>query len=752
MRHWVCLGLLFCIGTSSVYAQHKPGIEHHARKAIDRIVVDGELNEQSWKDAPVSTGFFMSKPYDSIPPTYQTVFRISFDDTFLYISYECEDDGKTPMVQSLRRDFDFRNNDNIGIYFDPYNDFTNGFYFNISPHGVQREGLISGGGNGPNDYSSFWDNKWYSATKLYADRWVAELAIPLKSIRYNRENWNFNILRNDADRNEVSSWIATLFQYLPAAFAFSGKLVWDDELPRTGLNVSVIPYVAGATSRDNETSISENSLNAGFDAKFGLSPSINLDLTVNPDFSQVEVDRQVINLTRFEFQFPELRQFFLENNDLFAQMGFPDARPFFSRRIGLARDTTGILRRLSIAYGARLSGKIGKNWRIGAMNLQTRKEESLGLPDQNYTVAVVQRQIFSRSNIGFMVINKQSLGMGKYDSTRFYHASVLREVVTGSDTTIRLNEFNRVFGTDMNLLSKDSRVRGNFYYHRSLDAFSEEKNYSYGMFLGYFTRHFDVMGSRQGMGKNYNAESGFVPGLQVYPGFASGFFKAAGRFYPKSKTIAVMGPTIEATYTTIPTGETTDKSFKLDYGIEFVNTSAIRVAADRSTQLLTIDFNPISSSFRNYLSGEEFTWTTGSLEYRSDQRKLLNYSLKTGFGGFYDGQIFNISGQLNYRVQPYGNLSALFDYNDIDLSSDYGSQRLFLVGPKLDLTFTDKLFLTTFVQFNNKDDNINLNTRFQWRFKPASDFFVVYTENYLPSGLVSKNRALVLKLTYWFNL
>lgn len=746
--------LLFFIGMVCpfTYAQHKPGKEHHVRKAIDQIVVDGVLDERSWEGASVGTGFFMNRPYDSVPPTYQTFFRITFDDNFLYAAYECESDGRPPMVQSLRRDFDFQFTENMGIYFDPFNDFTNGFYFNVSPYAVQREGLMSGGGNSPFDYSSFWDNKWYSATKRYENRWVAEIAIPLKSIRYNRESWNFNIIHNDAGRNEVSSWIATPYQYFPSAFAFSGKLIWDDPLPKPGLNVSLIPYLAGTVSRDKETDLSENSFSGGFDAKLGLTPSLNLDLTLNPDFSQVEVDRQVINLTRFEFQFPELRQFFLENNDLFAQMGFPDARPFFSRRIGLARDTTGILRRVSILYGARVSGKIGKNWRIGAMNLQTRKKESLGLPDQNYTVAVVQRQILSRSNIGLMMVNKQSLDLGEYDDTRFYHASVLREVVVNKDTVTRLNKFNRVLGADMNLLSKDSKLRGNFYYHRSLDAFAEDKNYSYGFFLGYFTRYLDIMGSQQGMGKNYNAEVGFVPGLTVYPGFDNGFVRASGKFYPKSKTIAVMGPSAEARYTRIPTGETTDTNFKVDYGVEFVNTSAVRAAVEHSSQLLTIDFNPISSSYRNYLEGEEHSWTTGSLEYRSDQRKLFNYSLRTGFGGFYNGSIFNVNGQLNYRVQPYGVLTALFDYNDINLPGDYGSQRLFLIGPRLDLTFTDKLFLTTFVQFNNKDDNINLNTRFQWRFKPASDFFVVYTENYLPSGLVSKNRALVLKLTYWFNL
>jgi hypothetical protein len=121
-------------------------------------------------------------------------------------------------------------------------------------------------------------------------------------------------------------------------------------------------------------------------------------------------------------------------------------------------------------------------------------------------------------------------------------------------------------------------------------------------------------------------------------------------------------------------------------------------------------------------------------------------------GGYYSGTAFLLGGEMNYRYQPYGSLGIRFSYNDVNLSGDYGARQLFLIGPRLDLTFTDKVFLTTFVQFNNRDENINLNARFQWRFKPASDFFVVYTENYLPEPFQSKNRALVLKLTYWLNL
>jgi hypothetical protein len=732
-------------------AQNPRGTAYHARKAVDPITIDGHLTEESWKLAQRGEGFFMSKPYDSVPPTNPTYFWITFNDNFLYIAFACEDDGGAPVVQSLRRDFEFRVNDNVGIYFDPYNDYTNGFYFNISPYGVQREGLMANGGASPDDFSGFWDNKWYSAVNRSPGRWTAELAIPFKSIRYNRGEWNFNILRNDLERNQVSSWIATPVQYLPASFAWSGKLIWDDELPKPGTNISVIPYLASAFRKDveNHQPAAAEPL-AGFDAKVGLTPSLNLDLTFNPDFSQVEVDRQVINLTRFEFQFPELRQFFLENSDLFSQPGFPDSRPFFSRRIGLAYDSTGTLQRVPILYGARLSGKMGKNWRVGLLNMHTRKKHSLGLPDQNYTMAIVQRQILERSNFDVFVVNKQSMGLGPYNPDNYYQPGLVRKIINGTDTTYRFNTYNRVAGFDFNINSKNNQIRGDIYYHRSFDEFHTDNTYSAGAFMGYFDRRLTLMGGVQLLGKNFNAETGFVPNLSVYPGFTGAFTRSEFRTYPQSRIVANHGPFAEVSGAWIPSGRHTDQQVTAGYVINFLNTSLFSIGGAHTYQNLTLPFNPIGGN--DFQAGDAFRWNELLVEYQSDNRKLFNYRVQGGYGGFYSGTRLNANGEINYRYQPYGSLSMRFVYEQIDLGGNFGKRNLFLIGPRFDLTFTDKVFLSTFIQYNKLLNNINLNTRFQWRFKPASDFFIVYTENYLPSTFASKNRALVLKLTYWFNL
>jgi hypothetical protein len=291
------------------------------------------------------------------------------------------------------------------------------------------------------------------------------------------------------------------------------------------------------------------------------------------------------------------------------------------------------------------------------------------------------------------------------------------------------------------------------YYHQSIDAGVRDENYSFGTFLGYYGRNISILLAQNGAGENFNAEAGFVPKLGVFSGYYSGFSRVEGRLFPKSNKISNMGPFAELNFTNISGWRNRDKNVKVGYSISFFNTATLEASGEKNFQQLTRDFNPVDSkTYDSFLEGDSYDWNRASISYSSDQRPRLTYKIGGSVGSFYNGTNNNLNGQLKYRFQPYGSFSVQFDYNDINLPGNYGKKELFLISPKLDITFTQKLFLTAFAQYNDLSENVNLNTRFQWRFKPASDFFVVYTENYLSSNFVNKNRALVLKWTYWFNL
>ena len=325
---------------------------------------------------------------------------MTYDEHNLYLVAICYHFLPGPyFVESLRRDFAFGKNDNFLLFMDPFDDQTNGFSFGANAAGAQWDGMMYEGGK----VDLSWDNKWTSVVRKEDDRWVFEASIPFKSIRYKKgiTKWGINFSRLDLKSTEKSSWAPVPRQFPTASLAYTGILVWDEPPPQVGSNISIIPYVLGGAGKDYEKETPTTyRKEIGVDAKIAVSSSLNLDLTINPDFSQVDVDRQVTNLDRFELFFPERRQFFLENGDLFANFGYPTIRPFFSRRIGLGAP---------IEFGARFSGKLNKNWRIGIMDIQTGKVEEDYLPRQNFAVLALQRRVFARSNVGLIFINKQSL-------------------------------------------------------------------------------------------------------------------------------------------------------------------------------------------------------------------------------------------------------------------------------------------------------------------------------------------------------
>ena len=300
----------------------------HIHKTNEHIEVDGQLLESSWEVANKATDFWQYFPSDTSLAEDQTEVMMTYDDHFIYVAAKMYRSGSQEYeTPSLRRDYRGSAFDGFSVVLDTYSDRTNAFSFGVNPYGVQREGLISNGGagrggpgRGGGGFSLDWDNKWYSEARRYDGYWIAEIAIPFKTIRYKKgvDTWLVNFYRIDSKTGERSTWSQIPVNFSIISLAFSKEIQWEEPLADPGKNISLIPYVAFQTLKDfEEQSDVDNSFAAGGDAKIAVTPALNLDLTFNPDFSQVEVDQQVTNLDRFEIFFPERRQFFLENADLF---------------------------------------------------------------------------------------------------------------------------------------------------------------------------------------------------------------------------------------------------------------------------------------------------------------------------------------------------------------------------------------------------------------------------------------------------
>jgi len=407
-----------------------------------------------------------------------------YDDNFLYVSAICYDGGKR-VIQTLKRDVGHWESDGFAIVLDPVNERSNGFVFGVNAGGAQMEGLVSANGT-----SEEWDAKWYSQITQYENYWVVEMAIPFKSIRYDQNlKWGVNFVRNDMGENLYSTWAKVPIQISGTDLGFTGLLSWDNPPPLAKGNTVLIPYIFGGTSQnfeDNETQ--QYTYNTGLDAKIAITSNLNVDVTINPDFSQVDVDQQVTNLSRFSLFFPERRNFFLENSDIFSEFGTGGVRPFFSRRIGL-RDG----QQVPIQYGVRLSGNITKSFRIGVMDIQT--DRAGDFPAQNYFVAAVQQRVLKRSRIKAFIVNRQTTAN-----------------VEGSDVA----DYNRVAGLEFQYFSADGKWRGAMRYHNSMNPENFKNNDYWGGFAAYESRNFWVGFASERVGENYITDVGFVPRLYNY--------------------------------------------------------------------------------------------------------------------------------------------------------------------------------------------------------------------------------------------
>lgn len=725
-RRLLQCAFFFFIVQASAQEKVNNSFEYHIAKTSDVILVDGKDEEAVWARADVASNFYMVLPMDTSMANVPTEVRMTYDEKNIYMLVTCfhSTDIKYT-VESLKRDFVFGKNDNFLVFIDTFDDRTSGFSFGSSAAGAQWDGIMYEGGK----VDLSWDNKWISEVANYPDKWILEMAIPFKSIRYKKgiSRWGINFSRLDLKTTEKSSWTPVPRQFPTASLSHTGWLVWDAPPPPPSANVSLIPYALAGISKDQENNEpTDRQATLGMDAKIGLTSSLNLDLTVNPDFSQVEVDRQVTNLDRFELFFPERRQFFLENGDIFANFGYATIRPFFSRRIGLG---------VPISAGARLSGRINRDWRLGAMDMQTRHVDEDGLPAQNFAVAAIQRRVFARSYLGAIFINKQSIN---------YEAPT-------NPSTPSYSIYNRNVGLEYNHASSDNRWTGKALAFKSFSPGQDpsDDNWVYAGHVQYFSRHWLALAQYERVGPDYIAQVGYVPRTN----FVRLAPQLAYLFFPKSKNILSHGPRIMSSVFTNSEYVQTDNESTASYVFNFRKLDVLSIGVTSNYVKLLAPFDPTRSGRDSLATGTEHYFKTAGIDFTSSPQRLLTFMGSFRFGGYYsEGTRLQFAGEIGYRFQPYLNLVLTTSYNDIRMPEPWGRTPFWLVSPRAELTFTNKLFFTTFLQYNEQTNNVNINTRLQWRFRPASDLFLVYTDNYFPETWDVKSRAIVLKFTYWWNL
>ncbi|RNC84006.1 MAG: hypothetical protein ED557_09560 [Balneola sp.] len=728
--------LVLLLAFQNTSAQEQPIIEEfilEAQKSPITIRIDGNLDEEAWNNAVITSDFLNKWPKDEGYAIGQTKAWILYDNEYLYIgaiNYQKKEDL---VIKSLKRDNSSYHweSDAFTVVLDPYNQKTTGFIFGVNAAGAEVDGIVSIQ-NSRTQPDFNWNNTWTSSVKVHDDYWVAELAIPFKSINFDPESdeWGINFVRNDMLRNEYSTWTHVPQGFPGIDLGYLGTLKLQQPLEKRRQRIAVQPYMLSSVNRDFEESSSYNGdADLGLDAKIPLGSSLKMDLTVNPDFSTVDVDQQVTNLSRFSIFFPERRVFFLENSDLFSSFGTWGVRPFFSRQIGISDGNL-----VPILFGTRVTGNVTDDLRVGALNVQTKGIDDISA--NNYTVGAFQQNVFGRSSIKGLFTNR-----------------------SGFDGTNSFNEdFNRTMGLEFHYASESGRLSGNARYHWSQteDRLNDASFVGATLMYNDGDKYFGITADR--VGDNYINDLGFSMRSFQYDAERDSLIRV-GFNYLNPWAGFVIRPESDfvnshefSTWTVMSwetNGELIDRVITLNYELSTFNHGFVRISARNNRVRLLFPTDLIGGD--DFLPAETYIYNTISLNYLTDSRGVLSAGVNSSYGGFYNGTRLQFGGELNYRTQPWGNFGVRYVGNRVELPDNYGEATLHLIGPQSEISFSNNLNWTTFLQYNTQAENFNINSRLQWRYAPMSDIFLVFNDNYGTENFGIKNRGVVFKMNYWFN-
>jgi len=724
-----CLFLFQLLSAQPAVEDFKKVFRLGITKAEKPVVIDGKLDDAAWTTANIGSDFWQKTPFFAAGADPRTEVMLTYNDTYLYVAAKCFQKEEV-IIQSLKRD-EYWDNDGIAIVLDPLNTRTNGFLFGVTAAGQQWDALRSSG-----DINSDWSNKWYSEVQIEKEFWSMEMAIPFKILRFSpdEKEWGMNFVRNHINDNEYHNWTAVPESFWPPDVAFAGALVFDEAPISKKGNFNVIPFVTSSVNKlaGEEVKLSAS---AGLDARVSISPTLNLDVTFNPDFSQIEVDELVTNLTRFNIFLPEKRTFFLENGDLFADFGYSNVRPFFSRRIGLDSRRNAV----PILYGARLTGNLNKTTRIGLMNIHSlESENSLG---QNQSAVSLQKN-FGRSYVRGLFLNRQA----------FDKSEMVRK------------DFGRNTSLDAGYVSNDGKVSawGSMHHSFKPEVTGKTGFYTYG--VEYTDPSWEIVAASAIVQENYFADMGFVQRTENYDaqrdttirvGFTDNIARFTYRIRPKKGKITRHNISLTNVYYTNSDWSFNELFNEINYSVAFRNTAQFEVSTARNEIELLFPFGFVSDG--EPLPADRYTFANVAASYSSDERKLIRYGLGGQTGGFYNGRLSQAEADINFRVQPWGNLGFGYQWNKLDFPDPYGKEIITALLAKLEIGFGRNLLWTTLFQYVDQNEFMGINSRLQWRFSPMSDVYLVYVDNYdVFDGLLSRNsvrtnnRAIVLKVNYWY--
>jgi uncharacterized protein DUF5916/cellulose/xylan binding protein with CBM9 domain len=690
------------------------------------ITLDGVLDDEAWISAEPATDFVQAEPHEGQAATERTSVRLLFDRDALYVGVRCDDAlASALIVNDIRKDFTPGEQDTFELLLDTFADRRNGFVFATNPAGAKSDTQIANEGR---DVNTSWDAVWSVATKVDANGWSAEMRIPFKTLRFERGEgriWGANFSRRIRRKNEVDYWSPVPRVYNLYRAGLAGTLMGLGDVSQ-GHNLRIKPWVAGNSTRAVGGEFDAAS-HVGLDVKYGVTPSLTLDVTVKPDFAQAEADEQQVNLTQFSLFFPEKREFFLENSGMFyfgdipreSRLGNARFSPpeeemllFFSRRIGLT--DTG--QEIPIAAGGRLTGRVGRTG-IGLMTIQTQQEGAR--EGDNYTVLRARRDVLKNSDIGAIFLSRLSSGLASD-----------RNEVAGVDANFRFVKALSINGflarsftpgvTGGEMSGKGSIVWNNNFLHTQYSLLS--------------------------VGDNFRDDVGFIKRHGVRKHFVDFGIRFRPEWWRKFG-IRELHPHTRYNIYTDQSNAKVSHTNHVAMAWFFERGGYMEVQWNPRFERIVVPFQVRTD--QSFAVGS-YTWNEYALELETNHSRKVSGSALITTGGFWNGTQNTIRAGVVYRPSYQLTFDIALQRSDIKLPQPMHDFVTNLVTSRIGYAFNTRTFFATLLQYNTDLKQFSANVRFDLIHRPLSDLFVVYNEQRLTDvpTPVTAGRGLIVKYTH----
>lgn len=716
--------LLAMLATQHIQAQVLPGADStsFSRKRIEIArtdfvpEMDGVLDDEIWKTATVISDLHQFSPVDQGEPTETTEFYIAYNERFFYLAARLNDSSPDGIIsRQLVQGGQFNSEDAFEFILDTFNNGRTGYHFQVNPNGIRREGVFEN----PNSLNQDWSGIWQVESRIDATGWTAEVAIPFNTLNFDpsSEEWGFTVARTIARKREEVAWSSFNRNINPTT---TGVIYGIRDIQQ-GKGLDIIPSMTVAGTENYRTGASDSRIDPSLNVFYKITPNLTGALTLNTDFSATEVDNRQVNLSRFSLFFPEKRDFFLQDVDIFNFGGlFQNGIPFYSRRIGLSR--TG--QPVDINAGVKLTGRVG-DWNVGGLMVQ--QGENGALDEQGVFVGRAALNVLSESSVG--------------------------AIFTHGDPTSEID--NSVAGVDFRYqntrFSATHTLRGNAWYQQSDTENLTGDDKAYGVGANFDTQNNGVGGfvGYEYFGEDFNPALGFANNTGIH-GFNSAL---NGRYFlADNSLIRALNTFMRFDHSEVlETGELQSEDWF--WRVLNINThrgGQLGIGGYRNREGLDRDFQIRPGIF---IPAGKYSWTGIQGEIRTSDQRAVGSRLAFNKGGFYDGDRTQLNLSLEWRPDEHLYMNVNYNFQDVVLPQGEFITRL--ISMNANYAFNSKWSWINLVQYDNGSRQMGINSRLRWNPEAGEDLFVVLNYNFDSSdgaftGLNPETAELVLKYTKTF--